>query len=169
MAEAAVVRKAQYFRVPKPGERRASAYKKVREDGVSESKYKSKISSELVDNLIEPAFADLEALDRILTEILNRHGIYGNARIAYRNYARELYAFGRRYGKVPPDYVAALRREKALKGATLLDVLREIDDAVALFLGIGQIVAPEEEQRRGARGRAGGGAGGGEEQISISP
>jgi len=166
MAEAVTVQRARYVRVPKPGTRRASAYKKVREDGVSQSKYKSKISSELVDELIDAAFADLEALDRILTEILNSHGVFGNARIAYRNYARQLYSFGRKYGKVPPDYIAALRREKALKGAASTDILKEIEDAVSLFLGVGPI-SPEEERR--GRGRARGERAEGEGTLSISP
>ena len=142
MAEAVTVQRARYVRVPKPGTRRASAYKKVREEGVGVKKYEAKISPELVDELIDTAFADLEALDRILTEILNRHGVFGNARIAYRNYARQLYAFGRKYGRIPPDYVAALRREKALKGAVSTDILREIEDAVSFFLGIGPAAAP---------------------------
>jgi len=136
----AVAQKAKYISEPKSGTRRAKKYKTKREDGVSESAYKTAIKEELVDELIDTAFEDLKALDDILTGILNRHGVFGNARIAYRNYARQLYAFGRKYGVIPPDYVAALRREKALKGATSTDILREIDDSVALFLGFG--VAP---------------------------
>jgi hypothetical protein len=161
MAEAVTTQRARYIKVPKAGTRRASAYKKVREEGVGAKKYETKISPELVDELIDTAFADLEALDRIVTEILNRHGIYGNARIAYRNYARQLYSFGRKYGTIPPDYVAALRREKALKGATSLDIVREIEDAVALFLGVTPVAVPA--------GGAGGAAGGGGGTISLGP
>ena len=161
MAEAVAVQRARYIKAPRPSTRRASAYKKVRDEGVGAKKYETKISPELVDELIDTAFTDLEALDRIVTEILNRHGIYGNARIAYRNYARQLYAFGRKYGKIPPDYVSALRREKEIKGATSLDVNKEIEDAVALFLGIAPISTQAAAQQRGAAG--GGGT------ISLGP
>jgi hypothetical protein len=142
MAEVAEVevQRAQYFKVPKTGTERAGGYKKIRDEGTGAKKYTDKISPELVDNRVERAFKDLALLDRTVSEILTRHGIFKNARIPYLNYARELYSFGRKYRTIPPDYVAALRREKAFAGATSIDVLREIEDAVMLILGIGPAI-----------------------------
>jgi hypothetical protein len=177
MAEAVTVKKAQYFKVPKPAERRATKYRTMRDDGVSKSSYETSTKEEVIGGLLDTAFADLEALDKAVGDILTRHNIFKNPRIPYLNYARQLYAFGRRYGKIPPDYVKALRMEKEFAGATNVEVLKEIEDAVALILGIGPI-SPEEGTTRRTRGRArgagggeGGGAagGGGEEQISLSP
>jgi len=136
MAEARIVERAQYLLAPKPGARRVEKYRRKREDGVSKAAYESATTGELVDKLIDIAQDDLATLDTIVGRILTRHGVYGNLRIPYLNFARELYAFGRKYGRVPPDYVRALRLEKALKGATAADVLSEIEDSVLMFLGI---------------------------------
>jgi hypothetical protein len=177
MAEAVTVKRAQYFKVPKSGERRATKYRTKRDDGVSKSSYESSTKEGVIGGLIDTAFADLETLDKTVGDILTRHGIFKNPRIPYLNYARQLYAFGRKYGRIPPGYVRALRMEKEFAGATNEEVLKEIEDAVALILGIGPI-SPEERTRRRRRGRAGGAGGGaaggggeaeGEGQITLSP
>jgi len=166
MAEAVTVRKAQYFKIPKSGERRVTKYTKKRDDGVSKSSYETSTKEEVIDELINTAFTDLSVLDATIGEILTRHNIFKNPRVPYLNYARQLYAFGRRYGKIPPGYIKALRMEKEYAGATNVEVLREIEDAVALILGIGPI-SPEEERR--GRGRARGERAEGEGTLSISP
>jgi hypothetical protein len=177
MAEAITVKRAQYFKVPKSGERRATKYRTKRDNGVSKSSYETSTKEEVIGGLLDSAFVDLETLDKTVGEILTRHNIFKNPRIPYLNYARQLYAFGRRYGKIPPEYVKALRMEKEFAGATDEEVLKEIEDAVALILGIGPI-SPEKTTTRRTRGRArgaagggegGGGEAGGEGQITLSP
>jgi hypothetical protein len=86
----------------------------------------------------------LAEIDAKVGAILDDEGITGTDRIKYKNYARKLWAIGRKYGFIKSSKLNALREEFRSDGANER-ILRRIEQA---------LIIPVKEARAG--GRAGG-------------
>lgn len=113
---------------PKPASERITRYKRMRDEGVSETNYRAKLAM-VGDAELEP-FKDLATIDEMVGSILTKHGIYGRRRAAYLSFARELYKFARRYGRVTPEYTAAMVSKYVFLEECRREVLEEIASEV---------------------------------------
>ncbi len=118
----------------RPASERVEHYIKAREERVAQNKYEFKLGLVTPERLEKP-FADLEKIDKAVGEILTEHGIYARRRTAYLSFARELYAFLRRYKGLKPEYVAAKISEYVFMEECRREILIEIAEKV---FGVGR-------------------------------
>jgi len=113
----------KYTRAPKAADVRAKNWQKARE-AYATTTYTAKMEAVDVDT-VKTAHEDLAALDRMVGDILTKHGIFKRDRVKYLSFAREIYRFMRRYGAVPADYIEALVTKYRIEHCDV-DILREI-------------------------------------------
>jgi len=141
----------------KPGEQRIKMYEKMRDEGVSETKYRAKLGA-VTDETLKP-FEDLSQLDSVVGALLNQEEVVKWDRIKYLAFARELYKYFRKYGELRPSFVAIKISEYADEYNADRDLLTKI--AKDIF-GV-----PTGAQAGGGRARRRGGGGGGEQPITL--
>jgi len=121
-----------------PKEERIQHYRSVKEEGIGQKKYQLRIDE--ADRLGKlDVFGNLVSIDMAVGMILDKHDVYARRRVAYLSFARELYAFLRRYKKLPPEVVTALIVKYRVLEECRDEILREI---VELFTPRAAAAAP---------------------------